>query len=308
MLSTAGIPRRAWVVYAAMCLIFGTTFLAIKIGSNAGIPPFLASGLRFSVAGALLIVVRSVHFSGTADRLRDVVNRGYLWRTMVLGVTIIGITFAMTYSAADFIASGRIAQIQAVSPVLVTLMSVIVLGTVLTFNRAVGLVLGVTGVALLVGSAGASGNAAALLGALLAAGAEISYSAGSIWFRRAFSQQTDPVLANGFSMLFGGVFLLVLAVATGQTSADWSRDAVLSLSYLIAFGSIGGHTMYLWLVSRVSAIFASTWLFVSPMIATILGALILNEGVTVWNLVGAGSVLIGVYFVQRAEQVSPSRS
>ena len=308
MLSTAGIPRRAWVVYAAMCLIFGTTFLAIKIGSNAGIPPFLASGLRFSVAGALLIVVRSVHFSGTADRLRDVVNRGYLWRTMVLGVTIIGITFAMTYSAADFIASGRIAQIQAVSPVLVTLMSVIVLGTVLTFNRAVGLVLGVTGVALLVGSAGASGNAAALLGALLAAGAEISYSAGSIWFRRAFSQQTDPVLANGFSMLFGGVFLLVLAVATGQTSADWSRDAVLSLSYLIVFASIGRHTMYLWLVSRVSAIFASTWLFVSPMIATILGALILNEGVTVWNLVGAGSVLIGVYFVQRAEQVSPSRS
>ncbi len=299
------IPPRVWVVYASMCLIFGTTFLAIKIGSNAGTPPFLASGLRFSVAGALLIVARSILFPRTPHRLRDVVNGGYLWRTAVLGIAIIGVTFAMTYSAADFIASGRIAQIQAVSPVLVTLMSVTVLGTMLTINRLAGLALGVTGVALLVGSAGAAGNGVAVVGALLAAGAEISYSAGSIWFRKAFSQDTDPILANGFSMFSGGIFLLVLAVFTGQTSTDWSRDSVLSLTYLIVFGSIGGHTMYLWLVSRVSAIFASTWLFVSPLIATMLGALVLNEEVTVWNVAGAAAVLTGVYFVQRSERVPP---
>lgn len=307
MSRTAGVPRRAWVVYVLMCLIFGTTFLAIKIGSNAGTPPFLASGLRFSMAGALLIVARSTLFRRTSYRLRDVVSGGYLWRTTVLGIAIIGVTFAMTYSAADFIGSGRIAQIQAVSPVLVTLMSAIVLGTVLTINRVTGLVLGVSGVALLIGSAGASGNGSAVAGALLAAGAEVSYSAGSIWFRKAFSRETDPILANGFSMFSGGIFLLALAVVTGQTSTDWSRDAVWSLIYLIVFGSIGGHTMYLWLVSRVSAIFASTWLFVSPLIATVLGALILNEHITVWNVVGAAAVLFGVYFVQRSERIQSGR-
>ena len=300
------IPLRAWLIYAAMCSIFGTTFLAIKVGANAGVPPFLASGLRFSVAGAILLVVRlapAVAGSRSAGlpwepegRFRD-----YLWRVMVLGVLIIGATFAFTYSAAESIGSGLIAQIQAISPVAVAIMSVVFLGARLGPTRILGLAAGFLGTGLLVGSAGLHGSRVAVTGALLAVSAEFTYSLGSVWFRRAFPRGTDSILANGFSMLTGGTVLLVLAVATGQTRAEWTAAALGSMGYLIVFGSIGAHTMYLWLVSNVSPLFASTWLFVSPVIATILGAVILGETVTAWNLAGMAAVLAGGYAVQRAE-------
>lgn len=105
----------------------------------------------------------------------------------------------------------------------------------------------------------------------------------------------------GFSMLFGGSFLLLLAVATGQTRFPISNEAVGSLLYLIVFGALIGHTLHLWLIANVSPLFASTFLFVSPVIATILGSIVLDETITIFNLVGAASVLLGVFAIQRGE-------
>jgi drug/metabolite transporter (DMT)-like permease len=293
--SRAEISPRAWVVFITMCLIFGTTFLAIKIGSNAGIPPFLAAGTRFLLAGAVLIAVRG----GVASSARRP-SWSYLWRVAVLGTLIIGITFAATYTAADFIGSGHIAQIQAVAPVLVAMMSVI-LRTRLTLRHGVGLGIGLGGTLLLVGSLGGL-HALAIWGALAAFAAEISYSLGSIWYRKMFPAGTDSVQTNGYSMFFGGLFVLSLAIARGQTSFPADPAAFGSLAYLVVFGSIGAHSMYLWLVANVSPVFASTWLFVSPIIATLLGAVVLGEVITVWNVLGAAAVLTGVYLIQRAER------
>jgi drug/metabolite transporter (DMT)-like permease len=297
------ISMRSWIVYGAMCLIFGTTFLAIKIGSNEGIPPFLAAGVRFTTAGAILIVVRGAS-KRAGNALRDgeaLANGRYLVRALVLGVLIIGITFAMTYSAAEYIGSGQIAQIHSVSPIVIALLSAVVLGYRLHRPHYVGLSIGLVGALLLVNAAGDAGTHA-LLGALLAFGAEFSYGVGSIWFRKAFGDGTDSVLTNGFSMFFGGLFLLILAFVTGQTDVALTPRAVASLAYLIVVGSIGGHSMYLWLVGTVSPLFASTWLFVSPAIATLLGAVVLGESITVWNVVGIGAILSGVYAIQSGER------
>ncbi len=284
------------MVYVTMCLIFGTTFLAIKIGSDAGVPPFLAGGLRFTTAGLILVAAR-----GGLFRRGGGPNFEYVWRVMVLGILIIGITFAATYWAAQHIASGHVAQIQAASPIVVAALSVALLGKRLNVVHVVGLAVGLGGSVFLIGAARGAGDMA-LAGAVAAFVAELAYGLGTVWYRRAFRTAPDSVRTNGYNMLFGGLFLLGIAVATGQTSMPVSRAALGSLIYLVVFGSIGAHSMYLWLIGNVSPLFASTWLFVSPIIATVIGAIVLGEHVGVGNIAGAAAVLVGVYLVQRAER------
>ena len=285
-----------------MCLIFGTTFLAIKIGSDAGAPPFLAGGLRFTAAGLILVSAR-----GGLFRRADRPNSDYLRRVAVLGILVIGLTFAATYWASQHIASGRVAQIQAAAPIVVAALSVVLLGKRLSVVHVVGLAVGLGGSIFLIGSARGAGDMA-LAGAVAAFVAELSYGLGTIWYRRAFRADLDSVRTNGYSMLFGGLFLLGIAAATGQTSMPLSRAALGSLVYLVIFGSIGAHSMYLWLIAHVSPLFASTWLFVSPIIATVIGAVVLDEHVGVGNIAGAAAVLLGVYLLQRAERNSAPRS
>lgn len=294
--TTGAITRRAWIVYVAVCLIFGTTFLAIKIGSNAGTPPFLAAGIRFTTAGTLLVALRGGLFD--RDTCPDL---SFLWRVALLGVLIIGVTFAATYWASGQIASGLVAQIQAVAPIVVAVLSTMLLRTRLRTEHVIGLAVGFGGSLFLIGAARGEG-AAALAGAIAAFAAELSFGLGTIWYRHAFGNRHDSLKINGYSMLFGGVFLLLVALLTGQTTLPRSPEAIGSLVYLIVFGSIGAHSMYLWLIANTSPLFASTWLFISPVIATLVGVVVLGEQVGIGNVAGALAVLGGVYLVQRGER------
>ena len=284
-----------WAVYAGVCLIFGTTFLAIKVGTNAGIPPFLGAGLRFSIAGAILVLLRGRLFGSRRPTLR------FIAKAAVLGLLIIGFTFACTYWAIQHLASGHVAQIQSSAPIIVAVLSVLLLGKRLRLLHLFGLATGFGGAVLLVGLA-AGYNELAPLGALVAVCAELFYGLGTIWYRRAFPDGTDSLQVNGFSMFSGGLFLCAVALATGQTSLPLATPAVGSLLYLIVFGSIGGHTMYLWLIGHTGPVFASTWLYVSPVIATVVGAAVLSEQVLAWNIGGAALVITGVYLINRAER------
>lgn len=298
------ISRRAWIVYCAVCLIFGTTFLAMKIGSNAGMPPFLAAGIRFTAAGVSLVGLRGGIFrrAGRADRP----DGAFLRRTALLGFLIIGVTFAATYWAGERISSGLLAQIQTVGPIMVAVFSSVFLRSRLTIYHVSGLAAGFAGSVFLIGAAGGEG-ASAFAGAAAGFGGSLAYGLGTIWYRHAFGRgpgavKTDIFRINGFSLLFGGLFLLITAFFTGQTALPFSPAAMGSLVYLIAAGSIIGHSMYLWLIADTSPLFASTWLFISPVIATFAGVLVLGERPTVSNLIGAAAVLAGVYLVQRGER------
>ena len=292
------IGAAGWAVYAGVCLIFGTTFLAIKVGTNAGIPPFLGAGLRFATAGAILVLVRGGLFGSRRP------TAGFIGRAAVLGLLIIGFTFACTYWAIQHLASGHIAQIQSSAPILVAVLAALLLGKRLRLLHGLGLGAGFAGAVLLVGLATGYSDLAPR-GAVVAVGAELFYGLGTIWYRHAFGDGTDSLQVNGFSMLSGGLFLCAVALATGQTSFPVTAPAVGSLLYLIVFGSIGGHSMYLWLVGHTGPVFASTWLYVSPIIATMVGAVVLSEQVLAENIAGAALVILGVYLINRAEQRRP---
>lgn len=292
---TRTIGAAGWAVYAGVCLIFGTTFLAIKVGTNGGIPPFLGAGLRFATAGAILVLVRGRLFGAQRP------TAGFVGRAAVLGLLIIGFTFACTYWAIQYLASGHIAQIQSSAPIIVSVLAVLLLGKRLRLLHGLGLGAGFAGAVLLLGLA-TGYNELAPLGALVAVGAELFYGLGTIWYSRAFPDGADSLQVNGFSMLSGGLFLCAVALATGQTSLPLTLPALGSLFYLIVFGSIAGHSMYLWLVGHTGPIFASTWLYVSPIIATVVGAAVLSEQVLASNITGAALVIFGVYIINRAER------
>lgn len=284
-----------WAVYAGVCLIFGTTFLAIKVGVNAGIPPFLGAGVRFGAAGAILVLIRGRLFGARRP------TAGFIGRAAILGFLIIGLTFACTYWAIQHLASGHIAQIQSSAPIIVAVLSVLLLGKRLRLLHVFGLATGFGGAVLLVGLA-TDYNDLAPVGALVAVCAELFYGLGTIWYRRAFADGTDSMQVNGYSMLSGGLFLCAVAVATGQTSFPLTASTAGSLLYLILFGSIAGHSMYLWLVGHAGPIFASTWLYISPIIATVVGAIVLSENVLTSNIAGAAFVIFGVCIINRAER------
>ncbi|TVR90901.1 MAG: hypothetical protein EA428_07415 [Spirochaetaceae bacterium] len=259
MKSKNGVTRKplVWIVYAALCLIFGTTFLAIKIGSNAGIPPFIGAGVRFVVAGVVLVVLRGKLRGPQRPSL------SFVGKASLLGLGMVGLAFACTYWSIQHLQSGYAAQIQSSAPIIVALL--------------------------------------AAVGALVALGAELFFGLGTIWHRFAFDKGVDSLQVNGFSMLSGGLFLCVIAVATAQTGLPLSFAALSSLLYLVVVGSIGGHSMYLWLVGQTGPVFASTWLYISPVIATFVGSVVLSEAVGASTIAGAALVLMGVYWINRAE-------
>lgn len=296
MKSKNGVTRKrlVWIVYAALCLIFGTTFLAIKIGSNAGTPPFLGAGVRFVVAGMVLVVLRGKLRGPQRPSL------SFVGKASLLGLGMVGLAFACTYWSIQHLQSGHAAQIQSSAPIIVALLAAVLLRKPLGALHGLGLGLGFIGALLLVGIATGYGDLASV-GALVALGAELFYGLGTIWYRLAFDKGVDSLQVNGFSMLSGGLFLCVIAVATGQTGLPLSFAALGSLLYLVIVGSIGGHSMYLWLVGQTGPVLASTWLYISPVIATIVGSVVLAEEIGFSSVAGAALVLIGVYWVHRAE-------
>jgi drug/metabolite transporter (DMT)-like permease len=293
--------KRVYAVFCMVCAIFGTTFLAIKMGVSAGAPPFLFAGLRFAAAGIVLGIV--ILASGRS-------SLSCLWslapRAALLSLPYIVVNFGATFWAEQFIGSGTAAQIDASCPIASALLSSLFLGKRLRPAHGLGIAAGFAGVWLIVRSAagappGAAMDSGSLIASLVMLAGAVSFAGASILYKRLFDDETDPFAVNALNMLSGGVGLLVIAALAGQRSFPATAEAVLPLLYLIVVGSLVGHSANLWLVKKAGPLFTSSWSYVSPVIATAVGAIALGEGVSLWNIAGAALTLFGVYMITKAE-------
>ncbi|CAM3493296.1 MULTISPECIES: DMT family transporter [Saccharibacillus] len=278
--------------YLTMCLIFGTTFLAIKLGVEAGLPPFLGAGVRFFAAGLLMML-------WMAFRRRLSFSLLLRKETLLTGFGLTFCTFAALYWAEQYVSSGLASVLSATGPAFILLLQAGVYRIRIPKLALAGTLIGTAGVALLLlpNSGGGGGRMWLIAGLVIVAG-EIGYASGALLAKHASAKlpQASPVALNAAQMMHGGWMLLLLSLAAERGSAGISdlAPALLSLLYLMLVGSMAGHTLFYWLVSRTHPVFPTTWLYVSPFIALALGAWLNGEPLHANAAAGSVVVLAGV--------------
>jgi drug/metabolite transporter (DMT)-like permease len=284
-----------FLAYALVCLIFGTTFLAIKIGVDAGAPPFFSAGLRFFVAGTVLFLwmvwKRKASFSLLLRK-----------EMLLTGATLTFGTFAALYWAEQYVSSGLAAVLSATGPIMILLMQTVALRQKAPALSLYGCLVGFTGVLLLVlPSLTVDVSPLWITGCVVILIGEVCYAAGAIYSKKVITSmpEVSPIALNAAQMMYGGAFIFVLSLATEKVQPDWlfSFPVAGSLLYLIVIGSMVGHTLFYWLVAKTNPVFPSTWLYVSPPIAVGVGVLFYNETVNGVTLLGIGTIIAGTILV-----------
>lgn len=283
------------LAYSLVCLIFGTTFLAIKIGVDAGAPPFFSAGLRFFLAGAILFLWMAA---------RGKVRFSLLLRKemLITGAALTFGTFSTLYWAEQYVSSGLAAVLSATGPMMILLLQTTLLRQKAPAHSLYGCIIGFTGVLLLVlPSLAVDVSPLWLIGCIAVLIGECCYAAGAIYSKKvtaAFSG-VSPVALNAAQMMYGGVLLFLLSLATETVHPAFllSFKTAGSLLYLTVIGSMVGHTLFYWLVAKTNPVFPSTWLYISPPIAVGAGFLFYNEAVTWITMLGVFTIIAGTLLV-----------
>ena len=282
-----------WVALCAVYVIWGTTYLAIRV-VNETLPPLLAAAVRFLVAGALMYAwtVRR------GDRAGDRPGRVQWKAAAIVGTLLVLGGNGGVVWAERTIPSGLAALLIALVPLWMALLDRVVFHRHLGARTVVGLVAGFGGAALLVG--GEAAGSVDLVGMLFVVGASLSWSIGSLYSRKA-PLPSRPFVGVGMEMLIGGLALAVVGIAVGELgridAARFSRASLIGLLYLIVFGSWIGFSAYLWLLRVARTSLVSTYAYVNPVVAVLLGWMFLDETVTVRTLVAGGIVVAAVALI-----------
>ncbi len=279
-----------YLAYGVMCLIFGTTFLAIKVGVDAGIPPFFFGGTRFLAAG--IAVGLFMYCRKKPVRL----PRTQVIDALYVGVMMTTALFAALYWGEQYISSGLAALFAAATPALIALIQWYKKENELAAVQKAGLVIGFTGVALAIfPSVVVADNAWAVWAIIAILAGELCAAMGAVRSKQALQKTSDVFLFNAYQMVFGGVGLLLLSLIFESPGAVQINETVMyAWLHLTVLGSMVGHGIYYWLVKKSGPVFSSTWTYVSPIIAQGVGYWWLNEPITVLSALGLLLVLTGV--------------
>jgi drug/metabolite transporter (DMT)-like permease len=292
----AAVPARwklltaLWTVY----LVWGSTYLAIKVSVRT-MPAFLSAGSRFLLAGAVLAAI----LLATGRSLR--VTRRELASSAVLGLALLTLGVGVVTLAETRIDSSIAAMIAGSVPLQVIVLRTLARERVALATR-LSVLVGLAGLAIIVVPGGEGASSA--VGLALMLGASVSWSLGSFFGHRLPLPQ-DGFVATTWEMLSAGVFLLVLGAAAGEVgSVDpgaFSLESVAAWLYLGVVGSLVGFTAYAWLLRNAPISKVVTHQYVNPIVAIALGALLLDERLTLSVAAGAALIVGSVFAVVRQE-------
>ncbi len=293
----AASPPRAWKVLLAFAVIYfvwGSTFLAIRVGVRE-VPPFLLAGMRFLVAG--LVLYGWMRARGTPS------PTPHEWRAAsILAVLIFVFDYGLLFWAERRVPSGIAAVMMATIPVFMALAEIVFLRTQrLTLRLGLALLLGVGGVAVLVGHTMSLGEAPIdTAGACALIFAALSWSIAASLSRK-LPLPAAKAMSSGAQMLAGGVFLTLTAALLGEFRGFHvqavSRGAWLALAYLIVAGSILGFTAYVWLIHYESPTKVGTYAYVNPVVAVLVGYFLGGEAIGPRTIVGTLLILVSVVVI-----------
>jgi drug/metabolite transporter (DMT)-like permease len=286
----------AWKVWGALWIIYivwGSTYLAIRVMVET-VPPLLGAGVRFFVAGAVMVAVLSAR--------RPVwPTRAQLLSALLVGALLPGAN-AVVSVAEQEVPSGLAALLIGSVPLWVILLRRTSGESVP--RASVGAVLvGFVGVAILLRPGEQSGDAT-VLGLVACVIAAVMWASGSFASPR-LSLPRDGLVSTGWQMLLGGLVILIAGLAAGEASDvhvdAFSTRSVVALAYLIAIGSWVAFTAYAWLLQNAPISRVATYAYVNPVVAILLGWLVLDEVITPITLIGAAVIVVSVALVVRIE-------
>jgi drug/metabolite transporter (DMT)-like permease len=291
--------------FAIIYLVWGTTFLAIRIGVHE-VPPFLLAAIRFTVAGAVLCAWMRAQ--------GEMFPTSRQWMAAAaIAVLIFVFDYGMLFWAEQRVPSGVAAVMLATIPVFLAIAETIFLRTQrLTVRLVVALLIGLGGVAVLMSrSLNLGGAPIDKRGAMALLVASISWSIGSVLSRKV-TLPPSKGMSSGAQMLAGGVLLALTAAALGEFRdfhpMEVSRGAWLALLYLIVFGSIVAFTAYVWLIHHESPTKVGTYAYVNPLVAVLVGYFLGGEPLGARTILGTVCVLASVILITVARTEKPAEN
>ncbi len=284
---------RAYLAWIAVCIVWGTTYLAIRIGVEH-IPPMLFAGSRWIIAGVIFVSFLKL-------RGKKLPTRKELIHISVVGIALIGIGNGLVVTGEQYIGSGLAALLITTVPFWVVGMETFIpTGPKINLMILSGLFLGLMGVTLIFnGNWSDLLNPAYLLGVICILGAVIAWSFGTVYSKYK-KVSVHPLMRAAVQMLVAGTAQTIL----GSFLGEWARislhtDGLISFFYLVFIGSMFGYGSYIYAIEHLPLSLVSTYAYINPVIALFLGWLVLDEKLNLPIIIAAAVIIIGVIIVKQ---------
>ena len=279
-----------WSALIAIYIVWGSTYLAIRFAVET-MPPFLTGGFRFLIAGGVLYIFRRLRGDKAPLRLE--------WRSAaIVGLFLLVGGNGGVMWAEQRVTSGIAALLIASVPLWIALLDSLRPGSRRPDRWViVGVLAGFAGILILIGPAQLIGieGQVDLVGAVVLLLAALSWAAGSLYNRGA-KLPASPLLGTGMEMLVGSLGLFILGTVTGEWSqmelTSFSTRSLIGFAYLVVFGSWVGFASYVWLLRVAPTMLVSTYAYVNPLVAILLGSLLAGEALTI-RIVLAAMIILG---------------
>ncbi len=297
-------PSAVWAGIVTLYFVWGSTYLGIRV-CVASMPPFVMGGLRFVAAGAILIPGVVLASRGRMSRPTPAQVRD----AAIVGSLLLGGGMGLVAWGEQTVASGVAALLIALMPMWVGLLARVAFGDRMPRRAVAGTAIGLTGVAVLAGPALSAGGSEAT-GILALLVSPMCWATGSLYATRRAILPRPALFATGIEMLAAGLLMLLIAIPTGEwrafDPAAVAPVAWLGLVYLVVVGSLVGYVVYGWLLGAAPLARVTTYAYVNPVVAVVLGWLLLGEAVTAQTVMAAVVIVAGVALIVSATGRGPS--
>lgn len=293
---------RAYLAWINVCIIWGTTYLAIRIGVH-DLPPFLFAGLRWIAAGALLLAYLRMKRFGMPDKKQILHNA-------VIGILLLGFGNGLVVIGEQTIPSGLASLIITTSPFWMFGMETAVSPrrhvSILTLA---GLLLGLSGIALIFGSdlqyVMKKENLYGIISLIFAV---ITWAAGTVYSKK-IKMNTHPLMNASVQMIIAGGLQTLLGLALGESGRlSLTTESSLAFLYLVFFGSLVGYTSFIYAIEHLPVSLVSTYAYINPIIALLLGWLVLGEQLSLSIAAASVVIILGVIAVKKGTQVNTAKT
>jgi len=290
---------KAYLAWVAICIIWGTTYLVIRIGVQE-MPPFLFSGFRWLIAGPIFLVflkLRGIPLPTKKDLLP----------IAIVGILLIGLGNGLITFGEQWIPSGLTALLVTTVPMLIVLSETLILKKV-AFNKTIllGALIGFGGILLIFGNNFALlFETEYLFGIIAIYAGVISWASGTLYskHKKASSVKINPLANAATQMVIGGIFQVVVGLSIGEAEHfELTEKGVWAFIYLAIFGSFIAYGSYIYAIEHLPISFVTTYAYINPIIALFAGWFVLDEILSFEIILAAIIILFGVWLINKGNR------